>query len=383
MIHLTAWIKMILFRISGEIELFNHKNLLILLIIFQTISSCKTDVDVNAPYKETTVVYGLLNANDSVHFIKINKTFLGKESAYVMATNKDSSEYNNPYSPKMTASIEELKSGTATRTWILKDTVVKNKESGSFYYPEQTLYYFAADPKNPQTKLDSSAQYRLLVNINNGEKTVSAKTSIISDASFNANGMEQVKIGFMSNFSDGIYNNNLSYKWISIKNGKRYQLKLVVVYENYYTDGTTEKKSMEWNFQPPLQSDNTSGGQSMSIPVKGEDFYKELKKQLEPLTTDKISKRKFIEMYFILSVAGDDLNTYLLANEPSTGIIQEKPEFTNIQNGVGIFSSRIALNSHNKELTDESLRELAEGKYTYSLKFCTTINGTKYGTCPP
>jgi hypothetical protein len=46
------------------------------------------------------------------------------------------------------------------------------------------------------------------------------------------------------------------------------------------------------------------------------------------------------KMEYIFTVAADDLNTYMEVTEPSFTIVQEKPPFTNVTNGIGIFSSR-------------------------------------------
>ena len=45
-------------------------------------------------------------------------------------------------------------------------------------------------------------------------------------------------------------------------------------------------------------------------------------------------------MDYILSVAADDMNTYMEVTEPSTSVVQYRPPFTNITNGIGLFSSR-------------------------------------------
>ena len=45
------------------------------LIVLTTIlfQACKTDFDINAPWKESAIVYGILNQNDTIHYIKVNK----------------------------------------------------------------------------------------------------------------------------------------------------------------------------------------------------------------------------------------------------------------------------------------------------------------------
>ena len=41
-----------------------------------------------------------------------------------------------------------------------------------------------------------------------------------------------------------------------------------------------------------------------------------------------------------MTVGTTDLETYINVNQPITGIVQERPSFTNINNGLGLFSSR-------------------------------------------
>ena len=62
----------------------------ITLTIIITTASCKTEVELNAPWKNTPVVYGLLETGRDTQYIKINKCFLGKTDAFVMAKEPDS-----------------------------------------------------------------------------------------------------------------------------------------------------------------------------------------------------------------------------------------------------------------------------------------------------
>lgn len=340
---------------------------LIILFSFSFFSSCETDLEVNAPYKELTVVYGLLDQNESYHFIKINKSFLGEADAYSMASVRDSSEYND-----LTAEVEERKYGIATgRNWLLLDSVFTNKEAGDFYFPQQKIYYFIED------SLDAVAQYHLNISINGGAKTVTAKTDLINGIDDFTGGYQfvipcgggQIEpcVGFATTGEKYI---DKAFTWRSVKDGKRYQLVMTVFYQDELAGSLKVNKSLKWVFQPPLVTSSLGGGEEMTVTINGEDFYRELNRQLTPLTDASIIRRFFVNLEFTVYVAADDLNTYLLANEPSTGIIQEKPEFTNIENGIGIFSSRYSKTSPKKLLDEASLLELVKGKHTFTLRFC-------------
>jgi hypothetical protein len=70
-----------------------------------------------------------------------------------------------------------------------------------------------------------------------------------------------------------------------------------------------------------------------------------------------------------LYAGSDDFTTFIDVNEPSTGIIQERPEFTNIKNGLGLFSSRVIRVPLTRNLDNSSWDSLACGQYTKYTKF--------------
>jgi hypothetical protein len=60
-----------------------------------TLCGCSSELDINAPYKDITIVYGLLDSRDPIQFIKVNKAFLGEGDAYVFAQIPDSNEWGD------------------------------------------------------------------------------------------------------------------------------------------------------------------------------------------------------------------------------------------------------------------------------------------------
>ncbi|HQV01358.1 MAG TPA: hypothetical protein PLO59_09380, partial [Bacteroidia bacterium] len=72
------------------------------------LNGCKNDIDITADYKETSIVYGLLNPSDSVQYVKIYKTFLGDANAYEMAASTDSFYHQNV----LDVTIERWKNNT-------------------------------------------------------------------------------------------------------------------------------------------------------------------------------------------------------------------------------------------------------------------------------
>ncbi len=342
------------------------KNLFLLVsVITFFLASCKSDLDVNAPYKDTTVIYGLLNVKDSVHMIKVNKAFLGKESAYTMAKVRDSSEYKDAV-----VTIKKWKNGVATAdaAIVLKDTVITNKEAGIFYAPDQKLYYFT-DP------LDITAEYNLEVALSDGKKAT-ARTGVIENFFLSGGTIFGNSLSPLALKTSNDKYVDLTYEWRSVKHGKSYQLVMHFVYDEYYVDGSSATKSFDWEFDVQ-EAFGVLGGQEMSQKIEGEVFYQEIASKIKSKAeSPNVKYRRFGHLAFTLNVAGEDFNTYLQVNKPITGVVFDKPEYTNVENGIGIFSTRVNVNSpFHKQINDVSLVELYNGKYTKNLGFCAA-NGT-------
>jgi hypothetical protein len=136
--------------------------------------------------------------------------------------------------------------------------------------------------------------------------------------------------------------------WNSAINGKRYELVMRFNYGEVWVDQPdTLWQYIDWKF-PGKKSQDIDGGEEMEILFGNNQFYEwcqtlipyddERETTLDSRVPDKI------ELFF--SVAGDEFNTYMEVNAPTSSIIQERPEYTNIENGIGIFSCR-----YNKQRT--------------------------------
>ena len=111
--------------------------LLFCLLLAGFFSSCSTDIDLYAEYKQMPVIYGLLDANADTNFIKITRAFYVQGDAYQVALNPDSSNYPG----KLDVRLIEFCNGDSIREIILDTITVHNKKHGVFYAPSQKLYY--------------------------------------------------------------------------------------------------------------------------------------------------------------------------------------------------------------------------------------------------
>ncbi|HET6243084.1 MAG: DUF4249 family protein [Bacteroidetes bacterium] len=332
------------------------QNVILTLVFIAIFSSCKTELNVNAPYKETPIVYGLLNQNDSIHYIKINKAFLGEADAYQMAQVRDSSEYGDILDVK----VNEILNGKVLKTFSLERSFLKNKQTGLFYSPDHIAYSFNTynQPLNPQAK------YELKVLNNSTGITTSAETELVQSFKitkpFSAN---QATISFAT--ATGV-DSDLSIEWFSAVNGRRYTVQVVFNYfEVDKTSLDTIARQLDWSYT--LKSKTAKGGELMPFKMTGAEFFNKIANNI-PETNGNI-ERLVHTIDFNFSVAGDELNTYMEVNEPVSGIVQEKPEYTNVVNGIGIFSSRLNQSIKNKGLNSTTVKAIKEREKTFGKGF--------------
>lgn len=322
----------------------------LIIAIFILIAGCKTDIDVIAPWKETTVVYGLLNQSDTAHYIKINKAFLGEGNALEMAQVKDSSNYNN----QLQVVVERWKNGAMLASYNLQKDTSISKETGIFSAPQQTLYKFT-------NALFDDSEYTLTITNTQTGKIIKSKTSLVKD--FNVSNFAITSASPLNLVNSNYATTPFRVTWNSSLNGKLYEVKIRLNYTET-ENSITSNHFIDWQLGQQ-KATTTQGAEALEIDFLSENYYSFLGTSI-PVKAG--VQRAVSSIQFIFSVAADDFNTYLEVNQPSSSINQEKPEFSNIENGIGLFSARYT-KKYTKQLNAPSLDSLKFGKYTSQLGF--------------
>ncbi len=320
------------------------------------LNSCEENFDMIADYEDVTIIYGLLN-RDSATYIKINKAFLGEESALVMAKVPDSSQYQN-----LEVYLDELNingADTNIQNSITLDAInIDNKDSGLFYYPTQMLYH-------TEEQLNDEHTYKLRVKVN-AQKEVTSFTNLIPDFSFLIPRPYGEEINFLesSPFSTKI-------KWTTPENGKLYDVKIRFSYKEKSIGHDTIIRSFDW-YLGSLQSKDANGGDNIQVLYDAANFYV-MCEQLIPYKGDQAYKEADVQIRIpllvdiLIDVANEEFNTFMEVNNATGSVVESLVEYTNINNGLGLFASR-----YNKKLTKllglESYQVLKSSKYEY-LKF--------------
>ena len=303
-------------------------------------SSCETDFNVNADWKEVTVVYSLLDQNEDKQYIRINKAFLGNENAYVMASVADSLNYNPN---NLEVKIDKLSaSGNVLETKILTDTIIF-KEDGLFSVEENIIYVFDTD-----NFLNEEKEYKLTISNLVSGNIISSQTKLIHDLTLmSAFNNPAYKMGFYSQTGDF---SNTTIEWTHSKNAAIYQMTLFISYTEYGAD--TIVKTVQ-KVYPIIEYD---GNPNMSQQITGEEFFNLLAYNIPSSST---VNRRINNLDILFSVGTADVNTYINLNEPPTGIVQERDLFTNIDGGIGLFAARYNKMQENIFLTTTTKEAIA------------------------
>jgi len=334
--------------------------------------SCKVDVDLIGEYQVTPVVYGLLDQSDSLHFFRINKTFLGKGNALDMAQVPDSS-----YFDEVDATVTEiLANGNIGRIWQLRDTIISGRsEDGVFFAPEQKVYYFATTTiqYDPVNSLQPTATYRFEANINNGQHLVTGETELMRDVSITA---PSTQSSYMFRGNQNDYR-SVPFTWTK-GNAKRFNFKMEFHYRETTLGGASTDKFFVWNLGEVFANSTNN----VTVFAGGELFYQLVRNNVP--NDNSIVKREHTYFRLILTAGSVELDNFIAANQPSTSLAQNKPSYTNLEGGIGLFSSRYTItqfkyfvqppgiNPNFRSLDQRSTRELCEGQYTGLLKFCSS-----------
>lgn len=311
----------------------------LILLVSVGIFSCETDIDVNAPYKDITVVYGLINPNDSIHYIKINKAFLGNENAFDLAANSDNFNYA---ASDLEVVVEEWTGSNVVKTFSTSaGTVIRTeneipKDPGIFDNSSNVLYKFI------EPNINRSNTYRIKIINKELDKEVTSETKIVHNTTISAPN-SGTKFRF---FNGSVSTGNPLAVNVGVRAGAhvgRVEPSLNFNYWEHYTIASGKIPTFHTVVMPLGEEKTTTslGDDPLDWVIKGETFFENIRTSVSaPSTVSNFSHRELSLISMTFDIAGTELNTFMEVNAPSTSVNQDKPSYTNINNGLGVFSSR-------------------------------------------
>ena len=387
---------------------------LLVLITLASIVSCDNDLDIIAEWKDIPVVYGILNAQDSVHYVKLNKAFLGQGDVMSMAQEFDSLHYNQEevglrlveYSNIAIQYVEnlELDCTNGIDTACSKLDMIRDCINGNdcIYIPQDSFHnafnieshiksielYPTYDFEKPEGifSFPNQVVYMTTESLNNeryysaevydkSEDTVIASNLIPIDVLSPLQIIKPNPASALNLVPNGNY--PITVEWSPLEAADLYELKIRFHYveQQIANLSDTVHKYIDWNFPYRLP---TSSITSESISLDAEQFLNFLAVNIDenPNVYRQVKGMQVTQaslshacLDITLMAAGQNLSTYVLLNQNSNSIVVDRPEFSNIDNGIGILSSRSFKVIEDIKLNNDSNDEIAFNEITKHLNF--------------
>lgn len=332
--------------------------------------ACSTDFDVAADWEEVTIIYGLLDSGEPINYVKINKAFLSENtSALEVAAIPDSLYYEGTLNARLLAYDEfngiqdevELSLVTAAEEGIVK-------EEGLFANQPYFLYKIT-DALNP------AWEYEIIVTTEAGTVT-SSRTEVLGDITISQPNT-LIEISLLGE------NINTAWDYNALAPVHDMDIYFNFFEERLMPNGSIENnfRSIKWDIFKNLVANNNRDGLRVEYQIKVEQLFNFLLQNLS--TSDSIEQRYFQSMDFVLHSATEDFYRFNLVASAQLGLTSSNNtlEYTNIENGLGIFASRYTKVVDNVKLRPQSIDLLACQALTSELKFAVSEGTPTFPDC--
>ena len=325
-------------------------------------SGCDNTLDVNADWKEVAVVYGLLNPTDQINYIRINKAYLNPDgNALSIAKISDSLYFDS-----LDVKVVEFRNSIETRVYQLDlvngNTIGLPKDSGLFANDVNYLYKLDAVVK--ESDLQTTYNYKVVIVNRFSGKVVNAYTDIIGRAEL----LSPIKFTTQKLNIPSEPGRSLLVKYREGRFAKMYDASIRLYYDEIDAIDTNKKTSTytEWTVFTGKETITLRGYEENAVVIPSVLFYDNL---LNKIPIKPGVKRRATSFAIYLIGGGEQIYTYIQVNKPSIGIVQKKPEYTNIEPGLGIFSSKYINRYENIKIDEQTLDYLVVSEKMKPLNF--------------
>ena len=298
-------------------------------------NSCSTRVDLYSDYKDIPVVYGLLDATQDTNYVKIVRAFSSNNDNPIDATQVALIADSSNYPGKLDARLVEYQKGSGNTYWstgrqIVLDTItLHHKDSGAFYYPHQKVYFTTERFKTNADNKD----YRYQLVVVKKDDTITAETGIVGGDSF------KILTETFTFSTDSDKTGNL--KFSLAENAVIYDIKMRFDYKEKKPGLAMTDKSVSWSLGSYSSMDLNIEHNMATLVYSQSTLFNLL---ASAIGGDTLNVDRYIGDFTVsIAAGGEELYNFIEINAPSSSISQNIPDYTNINGGYGVFSSRVNL----------------------------------------
>lgn len=318
--------------------------------------SCRDEFSLEGPYVDIPVVYGYLDADNDRHFIRVQKAFLeaGGDAADVAGI-PDSLYYA---ADAATVILENTTTGASTELERVDGNDFGISRDEGIFARSPNILYTVRDADLP---LRAGDQVRVIVQ-RPGEPNAVANTVLLRE-------MNIVRPGDMVRIDD--YNRPVLFSWGTEANAAIYDVTILFnIRELFPSDPSRNRdRQLSWSVDPSfVPGGDQFSTTSVRFDIGPESFYRFIGENLEEI--DGVVRR-FTDFDVQVSAAGEEVLARRTLENANTGVTssQAVPRYTNVSNGLGVFTSSTTSIKEGILLDDSSQDSLRNGFYTRNLGF--------------
>lgn len=323
----------------------NRKGIFGLIILGELIlSGCEENVYIqNLPFETKPVIYALIDPNDTIHSIRVERFFSGDQPPAITATNPDSLYFSDV---KVSVSLTGVQ-GIDGCTLEAECIQVDNKEPGYFGYPRHYLYQFKKVMKMDGRNLYSWVAVRVEIP---GLPDAECKVMIINP----------IKIWSPNPKGQFVYlvrDRPLLIQW---SGGSWNEVDIRFEIQEQYADSISTKA-----LQFQKVNDVQINGKYYEIKIPYDLVVQGIEKNF--IYRKDIIRRYFGKVNIIISTGQEEYANYIQF-QGGINDFNLNP-FSNIENGLGLFSSKSSVQVGPMVLDQASRFELASDPVLKKLSF--------------
>ncbi|MCX6226972.1 MAG: DUF4249 family protein [Bacteroidia bacterium] len=307
--------------------------------------SCSNEIELNVAADPVPVVWCLLNPDVHEQYVRLGRSFLLDPNHPDHPPVTDSTVWDMP----VTLYIEELQDGLSLHLYRFNPVAAPAKDTG--FFPEGNLRLYKSDFQPVRL-----ATYRLYIHFPDDNRIVTGTTTLPGrPLVYDPLDIPGRKITLQSGVQ-------FTARWAPGKGRGIFQGLFII----NYNETLNEEPSV---YQAYMRMNPTLGLGSdieMTDILSGNRFLVEMVKQI-PFREG--AERSVINVQFKLFKGGEELALMASPDLQSTTISNSLNQYTNLVNGIGIFSSMQQTAVNNLQLSNSTLNELAHSELTHNLGF--------------
>ncbi len=299
-------------------------------------AACEVEFDPNEDWKQVTVIHGLLDSDDDTTFVRVQKGFLGSGDYFRFAKERDSIYYREDEVDVFMVSYYPWEPQVIRDTFWFSYTENYSKPEGDFYSEKAPIYYCVTKDRLSGVE-ELKKEYRIVVRNRQSGETAYASTRLIGNYDILSPTPQMV---FQSSGNRKVMPcswNNLSTASASARDYMAAKMYQPVMRFFYQLDGVETYVDVELGYRINTHAEP---GFVFNYNIYMNDIVDGIKLKLKDQKGRCSWTHRSIAFELYINSCSLEMYEYYSNSRQEENTLTDKPIYTNVTNGYGLFASR-------------------------------------------